>query len=173
MAVKRHFQPLVFLLVALLSYGLFKYTGHGNTAVTVQLPKIQFYDKLDHAVTLDDFKGQLVLVNLWASWCLPCIEEMPSLARLQKKLPANKFRIVAIATDQSSAPEIRKFLDARGAKNLDVYRDKDRQIPLKWKYEGLPTSFLLDREGRIIKQYNGGYRWDTAALVEEIRASLL
>lgn len=170
MRVKLHFQLGFLLLVAALCYGAVRYALHDSIEPRVQLAKISFYDKLDRPVTLDQFKGKVVLVNLWATWCAPCIKELPSLARLQKKLPADKFQVVALSIDTLSAAQLRKFLDAKGAKNLEVFHDKDRQAPLYWKYAGIPTSFLLDRNGFIVKQYNGGYEWDTAPLLKEIGA---
>lgn len=171
MRVKRLFQLGAFLLVAVLCYGAVRYAVYSSTVERIQLSKITFYDKLDRPVTLDNFRGKVVLVNLWATWCAPCIEELPSLARLQKKMSADKFQVVAISTDTLSPATLRKFLNAKGAKNLDVYHDKDRQAPLYWKYAGLPTSFLLDRSGFVVKQYSGAYQWDSAALLKEIRSA--
>jgi thiol-disulfide isomerase/thioredoxin len=170
--VKRHFQLLVLALIVLASYGVLEYTRHNQAEKLAQLPEIYFYDKLEHPVTLENFKGTVVLVNLWATWCPPCVAELPSLNRLQEKLPGKKFRIVAISLDKSSLKDIQGFLNAKGAKNLDVYWDKDRRVPLKWKYEGLPTSFLLDRTGAVVKRYEGPYAWDTEPLLKEIRALL-
>jgi len=158
--VKRHFQLLALVLIAVLSYGTLQYASRGRTTPADRLPEIYFYDKLDRRITLDHFKGKVVLVNLWANWCLPCVEELPALARLQEKQSGEPFVVLAIAMDKSSLRETRRFLDAKGAKNLEVYRDKDRQVPLRWKYEGLPTSFLLDRDGSVVKRYNGGHEWD-------------
>jgi thiol-disulfide isomerase/thioredoxin len=174
-SVKLHFQLLALALIALASYGVAGYVSHNhaaNPASAAKLPEIYFYDKLGRAVTLDSFKGKAVLVNLWASWCPPCVAELPSLARLRGKLPGEKFSVVAISMDRTSLKEIGGFLKARGAGNLDIYWDKDRQAPLKWKYAGLPTSFLLDRNGIILKQYNGGYEWDSGDLLKEIGSLL-
>lgn len=170
--VKRHFQLLVLALIALASYGVLEYTRHNQATKAEHLPEISFYDKLERPVTLENFKGTVVLVNLWATWCPPCVAELPSLNRLQEKLPEGKFRVVAISLDKSSLKEIQGFLNAKGAKGLEVYWDKDRQAPLKWKYEGLPTSFLLDQAGAVIKRYDGPYEWDKEPLLKEIGAML-
>jgi thiol-disulfide isomerase/thioredoxin len=169
--VKLHFQLLAFVVILLAAYGSIRYLAH-KPETFPYLPEISFYDKSDRTITLESFKGKVVLVNLWAGWCLSCVAELPSLARLQEKLPADKFLVVAISMDKTSLKEIGRFLQARGAGALDIYWDKDRQVPLKWKYDGLPTSFLLDRNGALLKQYNGGYKWDSEALLEEIGAVL-
>lgn len=168
--VKRHFYVLALALAAVLSYAAFEYASHYRAAPATRLPEMSFYDKLDRRITLDQLKGRVVLVNLWAAWCAPCVAELPALAKLQKKLAGKPFTVVAISMDKSSGKEIRHFLDQHGAGNLEVYSDKDRQVPLQWKYEGLPTSFLIDREGTFIKQYNGGYKWDGGPLLHEVTA---
>ena len=172
--VKLHFQflALTLVLIALAAYGAVRYAGHNNATSQTRLPAIYFYDKSERQITLDSFQGKVVLVNLWASWCLPCVVELPALDRMQGQLPGDKFRVVAISMDKSSLQEIRGFLNARGVKNLDVYWDKDRQAPLKWRYEGLPTSFLLDRNGAMVKRYDGPYEWDREPLLQEIGALL-
>jgi thiol-disulfide isomerase/thioredoxin len=141
-----------------------------NHAPLPRLPIVSFYDKSDKQLTLDDFKGKVVLVNLWATWCPPCIAELPSMARLQKSLSADKFKVVAISMDTKlSMKQIAAFLKKNGAKDLDIYWDKDRQLPMKWKYEGLPTSFLIDREGNTVERYDGPVVWDEGSVMGEIR----
>ncbi len=146
----------------------------GNHAPWPPLAAAYFYDKSDKQVTLDDFKGRVVLVNLWATWCTPCLSELPALDHLQKLLPADKFQIVAIAMDTKlSMKDIAEFLKKHGVKNLAVYWDKDRQLPLKWQYDGLPTSFLLDRDGNIVARYDGPYQWDEGKVLDEIKSLVL
>lgn len=152
-------------------------TGAGageNHAALLRLPVVYFYDKSGKKLTLNDFKGKVVLVNLWATWCPPCIAELPSMARLQKEMPADKFTVVAISMDTKlSMKEIAAFLKKNGAGNLEVYWDKDRQLPMKWKYEGLPTSFLIDGEGNTVKRYDGPVVWDEGETVREVRNKVL
>ncbi len=163
MPVKRHFLLLLLVVIVSVLAGLYAFRPEERG--------VYFYDKSDNKVTLDDFKGKVVLVNLWATWCLPCIAELPSLNRLQDKWPQDKFSVVAISLDNKISPlDLRSFLDKHGAKGIDVYHDKDRQIRLKWKYAGLPTSFLIDREGIVVRQYNGAYDWDNE--LKDIRALL-
>ncbi len=174
MLVKRHFAFLAVMaavLIPLGALGVAQITSHNNPQIAIQphqLPEISFYDKSGKSVTLEDFKGKVVLVNLWATWCLPCAAEMASLDRLQAKLPQDKFRVVAISVDRSSLKTVETFMQKRALGNLDVYWDQNREVPLKWQYEGLPTSFLLDRQGTIIARYDGPYHWDEAPLLKDI-----
>jgi len=157
--VKRQVLFFLFAAAVLASYVAIRTitggTGFEKHVPLPRLPAVSFYDKSGTKVTLDDFRGRVVLVNLWATWCPPCIAELPSLDRLQKMLPEDKFAVVAISMDTTSMEAVAGFLKKRSVKNLDVYWDKDRQLPLKWKYDGLPTSFLLDRDGNVMKRYDG------------------
>lgn len=134
------------------------------------LALVQFYDKSDKTVTLADFKGQPVLVNLWATWCTPCVAEMPALDKLQAKYPKTKFRVVAVSVDMTSMKTVTDFFAKHGIRTLDAYWDKDRQTLLKWSYAGLPTSYLLDAEGGVVKRYDGVVDW--ADLDEQLGALL-
>jgi len=168
--VKRHVLFFVFVAIALSSYVAVRAIKSGNHPDLPRLPAISFYDKSGAKLTLDDFKGRVVLVNLWATWCAPCVAELPSLDRLQKALPEDKFKIVAISMDTTSMKTVADFLKKRNVKNLTVYWDKDRQVPLKWTYEGLPTSFLLDRDGNTVARYDGPEVWDNDPELKDIRA---
>jgi thiol-disulfide isomerase/thioredoxin len=169
--VKRHFPLLFLVAVILASYGAVRAVqavGHNGPSPATQLPSIPFYDKYGNQVTLDAFKGKVVLVNLWATWCEPCAAEMASLDHLQGQLSRDKFRVVALSVDRSSVKTVEKFMQKRAIANLDIYWDQDRQVPMKWKYEGLPTSFLIDRQGTVIARYDGPYEWDKAPFLKEI-----
>lgn len=177
MAVKRQVLFFIFAAAVLASYvavwAITGGTGFEKPAPLSRLPAIYFYDKSGAKLTLDDFKGRVVLVNLWATWCPPCVAELPSLDHLQKLLPSDKFAVVAISMDTTSMKTIADFLKKRGVKNLAVYWDKDKQLPLKWQYAGLPTSFLLDRDGNTVKRYDGPEVWDAGDVVKEIKAQAL
>jgi thiol-disulfide isomerase/thioredoxin len=132
--------------------------AHGRQTIAPSapaLPVITFYDAADEKVTVADFKGTVTLVHLWATWCPPCIAEMPKLDQLQADLGRGNFRIVAISLDRESIAAPQKFYQKNRITHLQLYWDKGRQVPLKWVYAGLPTSYLLDENGAILRQYNG------------------
>ena len=173
MTVKRQFLFFIFVVIALASYVGVRATMAQNHPSLPPLPTVNFYDKSDKKVTLEDFKGRVVLVNLWATWCTPCVAELPSLDKLQKMLPEDKFSVVAISMDTSSMKAVSDFLKKRNIKNLQAYWDKDRQMPLKWKYDGLPTSFLLDHDGNVVARYDGPFMWDKDPMLANIKDLVL
>jgi thiol-disulfide isomerase/thioredoxin len=109
---------------------------------------------------LSDLSGKLILVNLWATWCKPCKEEMPSLDRLQGKFDKNKFKIIAINLDRGPKDKAKKFFLDNNIKELDLYFDSKNNIPREIKALGLPVTILIDQEGKQIAKYIGPADWD-------------
>lgn len=135
------------------------------------LPALTFVDRAGQPATLDALRGQMVLVNLWATWCPPCVAELPSLEVLHARLRDKGFAVVAISLDKGAdSSAIASFWDQRGIEQLDFYWDKDGQVPRRWTYEGIPTSYLLNRDGKVIKTYAGAFKWDEEEIFNEISA---
>jgi len=84
----------------------------------------------------------------------------------------DKLAVVAISLDKAPAREVEAFLLSKSIKTLPVYIDTDREVQTKWKYEGLPTSYLIDKKGNIIRRFDGPYAWDQPEMVKEIEAAL-
>lgn len=194
MTVKPQFQALIIVgamaFAAVLSYGILTFNGDdaGDTggepalevkaaptpmetqALTPQapLPPLTFYDLEGKALTLADFRGEVLLVNLWATWCMPCVVELPALEKLQARMKGRKFRVVAISVDRDPAEKIAAFLKDKRIEQLVPYHDLDRQVPSKWQYAGIPTSFLIDADGNVLKKYDGPFEWDTGDVFEQI-----
>ncbi|OGB23205.1 MAG: hypothetical protein A3I66_09440 [Burkholderiales bacterium RIFCSPLOWO2_02_FULL_57_36] len=124
-------------------------------------------DLADRTVDLAGFKGEVVLVNFWASWCEPCRDEMPSLNRLQKHLAGQRFRIVGINIGEGK-PRIEQFL-TRIPVDFMILRDADLEIMKAWRVRILPASFLIDRNGLLRYQLVGDANWDHP----EMRAPIL
>jgi thiol-disulfide isomerase/thioredoxin len=108
---------------------------------------------------LVDFKGQLVLVNLWATWCGPCVEEMPALDRLQQTL-GKRLTILAISQDRRGAAAVDPFLAKAGITHLAVFLDPKDTAIQAFGVEGLPTSFLIGRGGEVLGKVVGPAKWD-------------
>lgn len=142
------------------------------SAVGQALPAVTFYDENGQPVTLDDFKGEVVLVNLWATWCPPCVAELPSLDRLQAKLRERGLHVVPVSLDNKPVEAVAAFLAERRVEQISLYLDRDRQIPMKWVYAGIPASFLIDRSGMVIEQFDGPREWDEGAVFERIASHL-
>ena len=139
---------------------------------TTELAPATFYDDAGAAVTLADFKGQVLLVNLWATWCPPCIAELPSLDLLQAKLRDDGLKVVAISMDRKPVSDVAAFLDARNVEQMDIYIDTDRDIARKWAYDALPVSYLIGRDGTVIEAFMGPREWTKGAIFDKIKAAL-
>jgi thiol-disulfide isomerase/thioredoxin len=116
------------------------------------------------------YRGKALLVNLWATWCAPCIEELPSLGELQQELGGKDFQVVTIAIDERDPSKIEPFLAKHGAGNLPVLIDRDRTIDKVAKVFALPTSLLVDREGKVKAMLTGDARWNCGKALEAVKA---
>ncbi len=124
-------------------------------------PDVKFTNSDGEKVTLADFQGRVLLVNFWATWCAPCVKEMPSLDRLQAKFGSADFQVVAVNEDRGGAKIAGPFLQKIGVFNLALFVDDKMKLMRSLKVRGLPTSFLVNREGRIVGKLAGFFEWDT------------
>jgi thiol-disulfide isomerase/thioredoxin len=136
------------------------------------MPEIAFVDGTGAAKTLKDFKGKVVLLNLWATWCLPCRKEMPALDRLQAALGSDKFEVVALSLDRAGIEASRKFLDGIKIANLKLYVDPTARMNGPLKIFGMPTTILIDAEGREVGRLLGEAEWDSEDAKKLIKATL-
>lgn len=133
------------------------------------LPVIRFQDGDGQSRTLADFKGKVVLLNIWATWCGPCRREMPTLDRLQGKLGGSNFEVLALSIDRGGPDVVRKFFTEIGIQNLALYIDPSAKAGHALKAVGLPVTLLLDRRGREIGRLVGPAEWDTPEMVSFFR----
>ena len=125
--------------------------------------------RTNRRTTLEDYRGKVVLVNIWATWCPPCRAEMPSMERLHKKLAGTEFRIVAVSVDgdafyqqeQQGPKEILAFAGTLGL-TFDILHDPSGAIREAYDIFGVPESYLIDRDGMIVKRVIGATDWDTS-----------
>lgn len=120
-------------------------------------------------VGLADFRGRVVLVNFWATWCAPCLREMPSLERLQARLGGEAFTVIAASQDFDGWAKIAPFLDRHGLDRLPVYHDPKARLAQALEVRGLPTSVLVGRDGREIGRLTGPAEWDSPEAVALVR----
>ena len=111
-------------------------------------------------MTLADFRGRVVLLNFWATWCAPCVREMPSLDRLQAALGPEGLTVVAVSEDRQRE-RAASFLVEHDLDNLELYHDPRGKLARTMKLRGLPATFLLDRSGRILGSLHGPAEWDS------------
>jgi thiol-disulfide isomerase/thioredoxin len=134
-------------------------------------PEISFVDLTGNTVSLSEFTGKIVLVNLWATWCEPCLREMPSLERLQLRL-GDKITVVAVSEDRGGSKAVEPFIDKLGLKSIKTYLDPKSTAERAFKVQGLPTSFLIDRQGKILGSVEGAAEWDGPKLLETLKSFL-
>lgn len=130
--------------------------------VPAPLQAVQFQDEAGNPHDLTEFAGKVVLVNFWASWCIPCRTEMPSLGRLQQAMGGKDFTVVTISLDRAGYVRAAAFLDEIGVKNLPVFVDPALRAARKLGVAGLPVSLLLNRKGDETGRLTGPAEWDSA-----------
>lgn len=140
----------------------------------VVAPKLTFMDANGAKVALSDFKGRAVVLNLWATWCVPCRAEMPALDALQAKAGGPGFEVVAVNVDTARVERAPKFLDEIGVTHLARYADHSgdafETLRLAGKALGLPTSLLIDKDGCEIGVVAGPANWGSAPAIEAAKA---
>ena len=134
-------------------------------------PQAGFTDADGKPASLADFKGKPVVVNLWATWCQPCLKEMPSLDRLQTDL-AGRLIVAAVSEDRGGATRVARFVDAMGLKKLTIYLDPNGDVGHAFNVRGLPTSILIDAQGRVVGRVEGPVEWDSAKVMAILKPLL-
>ncbi len=135
----------------------------------VPAPLEVFGDLAGGRVRLADFAGQIVLLNFWATWCAPCVREMPSLDRLQAKLVDDGLAIVAVSLDRGGAGVVEPFAEQLGLKDLGLYLDPKSILAKAFGVTGLPTTFVIDRDSRIVGALQGSAEWDSPEALALVR----
>jgi thiol-disulfide isomerase/thioredoxin len=124
------------------------------------LPDLAFNDADDKPLTLADYKGKIVLLNFWATWCGPCVKEMPSLDRLQAEMGKERFVVLPLSLDGPTRQKVAPFYEDKKLSHLGVYFDKGRKAMQALDISILPTSILVDAQGREIGRLEGEADWD-------------
>ena len=130
---------------------------------------IRFENGESQPQNLADFKGRVILLNIWATWCVPCRKEMPALDRLQATLGGPGFEVIPVSIDRGGIETVRKFYTEIGARNVRIYIDSSGKVLPALGVVGLPTTLLIDRAGREIGRIVGPTEWDAPEIVEFLR----
>ncbi len=178
------FKATVWLLCIVLSICGCQNAEIRSTDVESRAPKIELHDISGKTVSLNDFSGKLVLLNFWATWCAPCVAEMPALENLYQKYKARGLEIVAISVDPvNKKSEIKSFIENKSL-NFAILLDPDFSVVNDFGVTGFPETFFINKEGNFIniidpktggvaKKVIGDAPWDTKPyfkLVEELLA---
>jgi len=133
------------------------------------VPEISFTDEMGGAINLSDFRDRVIVLNVWATWCFPCREEMPTLDRLQAMFDPRDVAVIALSIDRKGPGPVRKFFNEVGVKNLSAYHDESAQVLRQLGLVGLPGTLVIDRTGREIGRLLGGAEWDDRKTIEFLK----
>jgi thiol-disulfide isomerase/thioredoxin len=136
------------------------------------LPEIRFADDQGHDLTLTDFRGRVVLLNVWATWCVPCRKEMPALDRLQAKLGGDEFLVIPLSIDRDGVAAVKRFYQELGLQKLGIYIDPSGKGGRALAIPGVPTTLLVDRQGREVARKMGAAEWDAPEMVALIERTM-
>lgn len=134
------------------------------------VPDLNFRSIDGKALTLDDFRGRIVLLNIWATWCPPCREELPSLERLQDALGGPAFQVVALSTDTGREAAVSRLYEELGLDASGIFIDETGSAMRDLGVFGLPTTLLIDADGNEVGRKIGPAVWDNAAALAFFRA---
>lgn len=132
------------------------------------LPELSFVNGEGREMTLKALRGHTVLLNIWATWCVPCREEMPALDRLEAKLGGPDFRVVPLSIDRDGLPIVKAFYQELGLEALGIYVDQSGKTARQVGTVGIPTTLLIDREGREIGRTVGPAKWDSEEVLQAL-----
>lgn len=128
-----------------------------------------FYNDKGRPITLAGFRGKIVLLNLWATWCPPCIREMPALDRLQAKFPKSEFVVMPLSVDRGGIATVRAFYRRYGLRHLGVFSDPTLAVRAGFPVDVLPASFIISRAGQVTQFLRSFVNWDAPEAESMIR----
>ena len=173
----------IFILIILTSLSFKSYNNKDNDLISEflknelvdfelskekkNISNLTFKDHKEKEISFSDFKGKILLVNFWATWCAPCIKEMPSLDRLESKINGN-FDVIAISVDRDGVEKVTDFFDENKISNLEKFFDIKNSLAKEMNLYGVPTSFFVNKEGDLIGYYQGDMEWDNDTVINFI-----
>ena len=159
--IVRYFAPLAAILIPLALFGC--YSGTRPSRIGAAAPDFTVRDS-EHTVTLSQLKGQVVVLNFWATWCPPCIEEMPSLVRMQESMKAKGVTVLAVSVDVDDG-SYRRFVRDHSV-NLLTVRDADQKSNALYGTFKFPETYIIDRNGVVRRKFIGAVDWTEPEIVE-------
>ena len=165
-----HVAALSMLVLAMVSPGTAQAAGKLAAGTGAPAPQLTLRDLDGREVRLDAFRGRTVVVNFWATWCAPCVAEMPSLARLREKLGESGVEVIGVNL-QENAARIRPFAEKLGLA-FPIVRDHDGSVAKRWGARVFPTTFVVGPDQRIALVAVGEIDWDDPEVEARVRAVL-
>lgn len=134
------------------------------------VPPITVQDFSGKRVSLNDWRGKVVVLNIWATWCAPCVKELPALDGLAASLPQDRYAVLLVSQDKGGVAVAKPFLEKLTLKNVNSYVDPGGKLSRDLGIRGLPTTVILDPQGIVLGRLEGPAEWDNEAFVGPIRA---
>ena len=178
-----HKSPYLWAVLAVVAVVSAAWIGRENYQPIItgaEAPDFQVLDLSGNAVSLSDYEGRVVLLNVWATWCAPCKHEMPSMQRLYDALEGTDFEILAVSVDARVGEadafgrpggDLRAFADEMGL-TFSILHNPDGSIQRTYQTTGVPETFLIGKDGLIYKKVAGGTEWDAPVNQELVRRLL-
>lgn len=133
-------------------------------------PDVAYVTANGETALLTNLKGKVLVVNFWATWCAPCVKELPSLDRLAGQLDPDRFHVLVLSNDRGGETKAKPFLDDLGIMNLAADLDPKSKLARALGLRGLPTTFVFDANGRAIAKLEGLAEWDAPEVVDWLEA---
>ncbi len=175
---KLSFQPLMLIVLIVVGVGIivllqtkdssFNLSGKPRFEKGVPAPNFTLPDLNGKMVSLTDYKGNVVLLNIWATWCPPCVEEMPSMEKLHQELKDESFEILAVSIDVSGAEAVIPFMKKHKL-GFSVLTDTTGAIKSLYQTTGVPESFIIDKDGIIVEKVIGPRDWAASGAIRYFR----
>jgi len=150
--------------------------GTVNSFIELDPPQtvepVQLVRNGEETIDLSAFKGKVVLLNLWATWCPPCIRELPALDRLQQRLGSDRFEVVAVAVDRAGIEGARKFYKEQHIQHMALYTSTVEEFGRAFPVDVFPASFFIDADGRVLSYLRSFADWDDPQADAKVRAYL-
>jgi thiol-disulfide isomerase/thioredoxin len=166
--------PLAILAAGLLAMASLQARRPATDAALIELHDAEpaklsaFLDAAGNRVAIESFRGKIVILNLWAPWCVPCLQEMPSLDRLAARLPEKDFAVVAVTKDAVGDSPSKSTFDRMGLKRLSLYLDPKGALPGEFGSRGFPTTLILGPDGAPLAYREGAADWDSDAMIANL-----
>jgi len=174
-----NYQSIILILVFIIGIGVmillqtnkssFDLAGKQRFEKGAPAPNFTLPDLKGKMVSLADYKDQVVLLNIWATWCRPCVEEMPSMEKLHQELKGEKFVILAVSIDEAGVKAVRPFMKKHKL-TFPALIDSAGTINSLYQTSGVPESFIIDKQGRILEEIIGPRDWAAPGALKYFRS---
>jgi len=151
---------LVIIISLKLNNSSFEFSNQVSIESGTSAPDFTFPGLDGKMVSLSDYKGKVVLVNIWATWCPPCVDEMPSMEKLYQKFKRKNFEILAVSIDEPGLKAVAPFMK-KSSLTFPALIDSEGTIKTVYGITGIPESFIIDKQGILIKKIIGPVDWAT------------